>query len=103
MSGDGTISTSSPFRNIMTSSGTGMFQVVVNAGTELNNPTLGKLFITTVGNSVPQLANNTMVHHLEVNGSTRLNGTLSIAEPNGTVAGADNGTIVLDHENAGGV
>jgi len=94
--------TSSPFTNIMTSSGTGMFQVVTNAGTQLNNPTLEKLFIATVGNSVPQIANNTMVNNLEVNGSTSLNGTLNILEQNGTVFGANNGSIIVDHENNGG-
>ena len=93
---NGVISTSSPFRNIMTSSGSGQFQVVVNAGTELNNPTLGKLFITTVGISVPEIVNNTMKHHLEVNG------TIKIIEATGTVANANNGSIVLDHENNGG-
>ena len=94
--------TTSPFTNVMTSSGTDMFQVVANAGTQLNNPTLEKLFITTVGNSVPKIANNTMIHHLEVNGSTRLNGTLNIVEQNGTVSGVNNGSIILDHENNGG-
>ena len=93
---NGVISTSSPFRNIMTSSGSGQFQVVVNAGTELNNPTLGKLFITTVGISVPEIVNNTMKHHLEVNG------TMKIIEATGTIANANNGSIVLDHENNGG-
>jgi len=80
----------------MTSSGSGQFQVVVNAGTELNNPTLGKLFITTVGISVPEIVNNTMKHHLEVNG------TIKIIEAMGTVANANNGSTVLDHENNGG-
>ena len=60
------------------------------------------MFITTAGNSVPQIANNTMIHHLEVNGSTRLSGTLNIVEQNGTATGANNGSILLDHENAGG-
>jgi len=73
-----------------------------NAGTQFNNPTLGKLFITTVANSKPQIANNTMVNHLEVNGSTRLNGTLNTVETTGTASGANSGTIILDHENNGG-
>ena len=34
-----TNTTSSPFTNIISSSGTGMFLVVVNAGTQSNNPT----------------------------------------------------------------
>ena len=59
---------SAPFTNVITSTGTGMFQVIVNAGTQLNHSTLGKLFLSTVNNSVPQIANGTMVNHLEVNG-----------------------------------
>jgi len=94
--------TTSPLTNILTSSGTGMFQVVANAGTQLNNPILGKLFITTVGNSTPQIANNTMVNHLEVNSSTRIDGKLHIVETTGTVFGANSGSIILDHENNGG-
>ena len=78
-----------------------MFQEVVNIGTQLNDP-LGKLFITTVNNSVPEIVNNAMVHHLEVNGSSRLNGTLNIVEASGTVHNANNGSILIDHENNGG-
>jgi len=43
-----------------------------------------------------------MVHHLEVNGSTRLNGSLNIVEQTDTVAGANYGSIILGHENNGG-
>jgi len=102
MAGDGTISATTPLSNVITSSGTGMFQVIVNAGSQLNSPTLGKLFITTIGNSVPLIANDTMVLHLEVNGSSRINGKLHIVEASGTTATANNGSIVLDHQNSGG-
>ena len=100
--GNGTITTTTAFTNILTSSGTGMFQVVVSAGTQLNSPTLGKLFITTISNSLPQIENNTMVNHLEVNGSSRINGRLHIVEQNGTGTSATNGSIVIDHQNSGG-
>jgi len=89
------VGTTSVLTNVISSS--------VNVGTQLNNPTLGKLFITTNANSTPQIANNTMVNHLEVNGLTRLNGTLNIVETVGTMSGANNGSIILDHENNGGV
>jgi hypothetical protein len=96
MSGDGTIFVSTPFTNVITSTGSGQFQTIVNAGTQLNNPTLGKLYITTVANSLPEIVNSTMKFHLEVNGMTK------IIEAIGTTAGANNGSIVLDHENNGG-
>jgi len=72
------------------------------AGTQLNNSLLGKLFITTNNSAVPQIGNNTMVHHLEVDGTSRFNAKLHIVEASGTVQNANNGTIVLDHENNGG-
>jgi len=60
-----------------------------------------KIFISNAG-FTPLIVNNTMFHHLEVNGSARINKNLHIVEASGTSQNANNGTIVLDHENNGG-
>jgi hypothetical protein len=39
---------------------------------------------------------------LTVQGNTLLNGILYVAEPTGSVAGVNNGSIIIDHENSGG-
>ena len=75
ISQNGTITATIPFTNATTSSGGGIFQQVFDVGTQLNHPVFGKLFITT-DNIQPLIANNTMTHHLEVNGSTRINWNL---------------------------
>ena len=105
---NGAISTNNILTNVIAETNTGQFQVGAIAGTQLNHPLLGKLFISTVQSSLPQVANNTMVYHLEVNGSSRINGNLVtmgktiIVEQSGTTASATNGSIILDHENSGG-
>ena len=77
-------------------------------GVEIQDLKYGKLFITTSVNRKPEYTLDTstgadyMNNHLEVDGSTRLDGRLNIVEQNGTVASANNGTILLDHENNGG-
>jgi len=76
----------------------------LTAGSRLN-----KLFISSVSNSTPIIINDTMFHHLQVEGSTRINGMLitkgaiNIEEDFGTTAGANSGSLILDHGNNGGV
>ena len=48
------------------------------AGTQLNDSLLGKLFITANNSAVPQIANNTTVHNLEVDGSGRIRTNLTV-------------------------
>jgi len=98
---DGSISTNNFFTNVEPPP-VGGIQVRVVAGTQLNSPSFGKLFISTVQSAFPQIANNTMVNHLEVNGSSRINGILHIVEASGTAHNANNGSILLEHENNGG-
>ena len=57
-------------------SGSGQFTVVHTNGTQLQDPLLGNLYISSDTNTNAEMLNNTMVHNLEVNGSTKINGDI---------------------------
>jgi len=58
--------------------------------------------LVVIGNGNVGIGNNNPSHKLTVNGNTLLNGPLHIIEGSGTTAGANSGSIIIDHENNGG-
>jgi len=64
------------------------------------NAPVNSLVVISNGNVGIGLSNPSQ--KLTVQGNTLLNGILYVAEATGTVAGANSGSIIIDHENSGG-
>jgi hypothetical protein len=68
----------------------------------VNNSTIYDNVLCFGGNGNVGIGVSNPSYKLTVQGNTNLNGILYVAEPTGSVAGVNNGSILIDHENSGG-